>query len=138
MTGTAAFDVVVVGASIAGCTAATLYARQGLKVALVERETSPDHYKKICNHFIQPFAVQTFKRLDIIETLEAAGAVRNGDIRVHTRWGWIHAQGHGHSSRQPFGYNIRRLKLDPLMRNMAVQTPGVEFMPGHSARELLA
>ncbi len=136
MTSQVAFDVVVVGASIAGCTAATLYARQGLKVALVERETSPDYYKKICNHFIQPFAVQTFKRLGIIETLEAAGAVRNGDIRVHTRWGWIHAEGHG--SRQPFGYNIRRLKLDPLMRSMAAQTPGVNFMPGLTARELVS
>ena len=135
MTSQVAFDVVVVGASIAGCTAATLYARQGLKVALVERETSPDSYKKICNHFIQPFAVQTFKRLGIIETLEAAGAVRNGDIRVHTRWGWIHAEGHG--SRQPFGYNIRRLKLDPMLRNLAVATPGVDYMPGLTARQLL-
>src|SRR6266496_315375 len=82
-----AYDAVVVGASIAGCTAATLFARQGLKVALVDRESSPDYYKKICNHFIQPFAVQTFKRLGIVETLEAAGAVRNGDIQVFTRWG---------------------------------------------------
>src|SRR5438067_1682645 len=83
--------------SIAGCTAATLYGRQGLKVALVDRESSPDYYKKICNHFIQPFAVQTFKRLGIVETLEAAGAVRNGDIRVFTRWGLIHATEGGHS-----------------------------------------
>ena len=75
MSGQAAsgFDVVVVGASIAGCTTATLYARQGLKVALVDRETSTDYYKKICNHFIQPYAVQTFKRLGIVDALEAAG-----------------------------------------------------------------
>jgi flavin-dependent dehydrogenase len=132
------FDVVVVGASIAGCTTATLYARQGLKVALVDRETSADHYKKICNHFIQPFAVQTFKRLGIVDTLEAAGAVRNGDIRVHTKWGWIHAPTHGRGSHQPFGYNIRRMKLDPMMRSMAAETPGVEFMPGLTARDLLA
>src|SRR5438045_1152233 len=72
MTGQGDYDVVIVGASIAGCTAATLYGRQGLKVALVDRESSPDYYKKICNHFIQPFAVQTFKRLGIVETLEAA------------------------------------------------------------------
>jgi flavin-dependent dehydrogenase len=131
------YDAVIVGASIAGGTAATLYARQGLQVALVDRESSPDYYKKICNHFIQPFAVHTFQRLGIVETLESAGAVRNGDIRVHTRWGWIHAE-HDRPSRQPYGYNIRRMKLDPIMRNLAAGTPGVDFMPGLTARDLIA
>ena len=131
------YDAVIVGASIAGCTAATLFARQGLKVALVDRESSPDYYKKICNHFIQPFAVQTFKRLGIVDTLEAAGALPNGDIRVYTRWGLIHAQPDRRSRHQPYGYNIRRLKLDPMMRNLAAETSGVEFMPGLTARQLL-
>src|SRR5207248_3842992 len=112
VTAGSAYDVVIVGASVAGCTAATLYARKGLKVALVDRESSPDYYKKICNHFIQPFAVQTFKRLGIVDALEAAGALRNGDIRVYTRWGLIHATPDSRSTHQPYGYNIRRLKLD--------------------------
>ncbi len=138
MTGESAYDAVIVGASVAGCTAATLYARQGLKVALVDRESSPDYYKKICNHFIQPFAVHTFNRLGMLEPLEAAGAVRNGDIRVYTRWGLIHATPDSRSKHQPYGYNIRRLKLDPMLRTMAAQTPGVDFMPGLTARQLLA
>jgi flavin-dependent dehydrogenase len=133
-----AYDVVIVGASAAGCTAATLFGRQGLKVALIDRETSADAYKKICNHFIQPFAVHTFNRLGMVEALEAAGAVRNGDIRVYTRWGCIHASANSRSKHQPHGYNIRRLKLDPMLREMAAGTPGVEFMPGLTARELLA
>jgi menaquinone-9 beta-reductase len=132
------YDAVIVGASIAGCTAATLFARQGLRVALVDRESSPEYYKKICNHFIQPFSVQTFRRLGMIEALESAGAVRNGDIRVFTRWGLIHAKPDGRGSHQPYGYNIRRLKLDPMMRKMAADTPGVDFMPGVTARELLS
>ena len=137
MTGRGGYDVVIVGASVAGCTAATLYARQGLNVALVDRETSPDYYKKICNHFIQPFAVDGFRRLGIVDALEAAGAVRNGDIRVYTRWGCIHATPNGNSKRQAYGYNIRRLKLDPMLRNLAASTPGVDFMPGLTARQLL-
>ncbi len=138
MTGETTYDAVVVGASAAGCTAATLYARQGLKVALVDRESSPDYYKKICNHFIQPFAVHTFKRLGIVDALEAAGALRNGDIRVYTRWGLIHATPDSRSTHQPHGYNIRRLKLDPMLRAMAAGTAGVDFMPGLTARQLLA
>lgn len=138
MTAASTYDAVIVGASVAGCTAATLYARHGLKVALVDRESSPDAYKKICNHFIQPFAVQTFKRLGMVAPLEAAGALRNGDIRVYTRWGLIHAQPEKRARHQPYGYNIRRLKLDPMLRNMAASTPGVDFMPGLTARQLLA
>jgi len=138
VTGETTYDAVIVGASAAGCTAATLYARQGLKVALVDRESSPDYYKKICNHFIQPFAVHTFKRLGIVDALEAAGALRNGDIRVYTRWGLIHATPDSRSPHQPYGYNIRRLKLDPMRRDLAAGTAGVDFMPGLTARQLLA
>jgi 2-polyprenyl-6-methoxyphenol hydroxylase-like FAD-dependent oxidoreductase len=39
------YDVAVVGASIAGCTAATLFARAGLRVALIERARAE---KSVC------------------------------------------------------------------------------------------
>ena len=137
MTGNGTYDAVIVGASIAGCTAATLYGRYGLRVALVDREASPDYYKKICNHFIQPFAFHTFKRLGMLEPLETAGAIRNSDIRVYTRWGLIHATPKSRSKNQQHGYNIRRMKLDPMLRRLATETPGVDFMPGMTARQLL-
>ncbi len=34
------FDVAIVGASIAGCTAATFFARRGARVALIERHST--------------------------------------------------------------------------------------------------
>src|SRR4030095_10776231 len=37
-----------------------------------------------------------------------------------------------------YGYNIRRQMLDPILRRAAIATPGVEFMPGQTARRLLA
>ncbi len=140
MTDQAVYDVVIVGASIAGCTAATLFGRLGLRVALVDRESSPDYYKKICNHFIQPFGVPTFDRLGLTPQIEAAGGVRNGDIRVWTRWGWIHHQPDVQlpPGLSPYGYNIRRLKLDPMMRNLAAETGGVDFQPGATVRQLLS
>lgn len=50
------YDVAVVGASIAGCTAARLYAQRGARVALIERRPSLDAYKTVCTHFIQSSA----------------------------------------------------------------------------------
>jgi flavin-dependent dehydrogenase len=50
------YHVAIVGASIAGCTTAILFARNGARVALIEREGDPAAYKKICTHYIQPSA----------------------------------------------------------------------------------
>jgi menaquinone-9 beta-reductase len=57
MTGKA-YDVAVVGAGIAGCTAATLLAREGASVALIGRHSDPNAYKALCTDFIQPSSVR--------------------------------------------------------------------------------
>jgi flavin-dependent dehydrogenase len=127
------YDVVVVGASVGGCTAAILYARHGLKVALVEKSADLAHYKKLCTHYLQPAAVGTIRRLGLAALIEEAGGLRN-DLEVWTEWGWIR----GTDSTTPgHGYNIRRQTMDPLLRRLAVETPGVTFHPGTSVCGLL-
>jgi 2-polyprenyl-6-methoxyphenol hydroxylase-like FAD-dependent oxidoreductase len=119
-------DVVVVGASIAGCTAARLLAQQGARVTLVDKRPDPDAYKVVCTHYIQPSAMPTIRRLGLSEPLEAAGATP-ALIDVWTRYGWIRWQDPRHH-----GYNVRRRVLDPLLRRMTVETPGVTFKPGRA------
>jgi 2-polyprenyl-6-methoxyphenol hydroxylase-like FAD-dependent oxidoreductase len=114
-----------------------LFARQGLRVALIERHADLDAYKVMCTHFIQAEATPTIQRLGIAEALEAAGAVRNG-LQIWTRWGWIHTSIAERPDQATYGYNIRRQTLDPILRHAAIETPGVEFMPGQTARHLLA
>ncbi len=58
-----AYDAAVVGASIAGCTAAILLARDGASVALIGRHNDPDAYKALCTHFIQPSACRPWRGL---------------------------------------------------------------------------
>src|SRR6266853_6110271 len=102
-------DVAVVGASLSGCTAATRVARSGLRVVLLERSADPQSYKRICTHFIQPSAVPIIDRLGIGDAITAAGGKRNV-LEVWTKWGWING------ADKSKGYNLRRQKLDPLMR----------------------
>ena len=130
------YDVAIVGASIAGCAAAIFFGRTGARVALIERDRDPAGYKKLCTHFIQPSATPTLERLGLATAIEEAGGVRN-DVEIFTRWGWIVAPPEQTIRRSGFGYNIRRATLDPMLRQAAVQTAGVEFLPGFSARELL-
>jgi flavin-dependent dehydrogenase len=126
-------DVAIVGASAAGCAAATLLARLGLSVALVERSPDPAAYKTVCTHYIQASATPAIRRLGLAEPIEAAGGVRNS-IDLWTRYGWIRDSDDGDL---PFGYSIRREKLDPLVRELAAATPGVELLSGRRATELI-
>jgi flavin-dependent dehydrogenase len=126
------FDVVVVGASTAGCTAAKLYAERGARVALVERRPDIDAHKVVCTHYLQPSATPTIERLGLAGPIEARGA-RHNPIDVWTPYGgWIR-----HRADTPHGYNVTRRTLDPILRRMAAETPGVELLLGQSATELV-
>jgi 2-polyprenyl-6-methoxyphenol hydroxylase-like FAD-dependent oxidoreductase len=128
-----AFDVAVVGASIAGCTAARLFAHAGARVALIERRPDPNAYKVTCTHGILPSAVPTIQRLGLAPLLDARGAVRS-----HLEWwtpysGWIRFR-----TDAPYGYCVTRRTLDPMLRELAAATPGVELLPGRTVVGLLS
>lgn len=127
------YDAAIVGASLAGCAAAILLARSGARVALVEKSPDSQAFKKICSHYIQSSAVPTLERLRLVEPMMQAGAVRSR-IRLWTRWGWIEGP---RKSKIPSGINLRRERLDPLIRALAGETPGVELLLGHTVGELL-
>lgn len=126
------YDVAIVGASLAGCATAIALGRAGASVALVEKSPDPNAFKRICSHFIQASAVPALERLDLLEPILDAGGLRT-PMRAWTRWGWIEPPRSG--ARQ--AVNLRREILDPLLRETAAATPGVELMLGRSARRLL-
>jgi 2-polyprenyl-6-methoxyphenol hydroxylase-like FAD-dependent oxidoreductase len=128
------YDVVIVGASVGGSTAAIFFARHGLRVALVERHRDSNAYKQVCTHYIQASATPTIQRLGLAEAIEAAGGIRNGG-RAWTQWGWLGAGGRVNDGS--YGYSIRRQALDPLLRRRAAETPGVDFLPGVVLRDLI-
>src|SRR5690349_12969295 len=126
------YDVAIVGASLAGCTAAILLSRAGARVALIEKSPDPNAYKHVCSHFIQASAVPTIERLGLYEPILAAGGLRS---RFHawTRWGWIEPT----EEREAFCLNMRRELLDPMLKEWAAAQPGVELMLGQTAGRLL-
>jgi menaquinone-9 beta-reductase len=127
------YDAVIVGASLAGCASAIMLAREGARVALVEQRPDATAYKKICSHYIQSSAVATLERLELLQPMIAAGAVRSRG-RLNTPWGWIEPPA---KSSVPSGVNLRREVFDPLIRQTAADTPGVELILGYKVTELL-
>ncbi|MEV7027883.1 FAD-dependent monooxygenase, partial [Kitasatospora sp. NPDC093558] len=130
------YDVVISGASLAGCSAAILLARRGARVALLERHSDPDAYKVLCTHSLTANAYPVLAELGLVPALEEAGAVRN-KARWYTRWGWIEPKAAPSGPELPYGYNVRRSTLDPLIRSRAAQTPGVDLLLGHRVTGLL-
>jgi 2-polyprenyl-6-methoxyphenol hydroxylase-like FAD-dependent oxidoreductase len=83
------FDVIVVGARCAGSPLATLLARAGLRVCLLDRARFPSDTPS--THGIQPSGVKLLGRLGVLEPVtKAAAAVEHGrlafdDVRVEVR-----------------------------------------------------
>jgi len=127
------YDAAVVGASLAGCTTAILLARAGARVALVEQRPDAEAYKRVCSHYIQSSAVPTLERAGLLEPMVQAGGLRSRG-QIWTRWGWVLPSS---ESRVPSGVNLRRERLDPLVRRIAADTPGVDLMLGRTVTELM-
>lgn len=132
------FDVAIVGASVAGCTAATLLGRQGARVALVESHEDPRAYKRICTHALAASAAPTLERLGLLDAVAAAG--RRAELNAWTRYGWV-SPSRAFTKRLPspdyYGFNLRRESFDPMLRELAAGTPGVELLLGHAATGLV-
>jgi 2-polyprenyl-6-methoxyphenol hydroxylase-like FAD-dependent oxidoreductase len=126
------YDAVIVGGSLAGCTTAILLGREGLRVALVEKQPDPDAFKRICSHFIQASGVPTVERLGLLDPILAAGGVRSR-IQAWTEWGWLKPP----PEEASLGLNLRREVLDPMVREAAASTPGVDLHLGRTATALL-
>ncbi len=121
------YDVLIVGASVAGCMTALRFARLGLQVAVIEKQADAKAYKLLCTHFLYPAALAHLRWAGVYDALLAAGAVPS-QMQLHSPAGWSPV------TLSP-GLNVRRALLDPCLRE-AAQKAGVHLFYGHKVRAL--
>ena len=131
MTSAKEFDVAVVGASVAGCSAARLFAQSGASVALIEQRDDPAAFKVVCTHAILPPATPTIERLGLAQLLLERGVPRTGAEFWTPYGGWLAMPD------EMRGWGVTRRTLDPLLRDLTVNTPGVELFAGWAAKRVL-
>jgi menaquinone-9 beta-reductase len=112
------FDVAIVGARCAGSPLATMLARRGLRICLLDRSSFPS--ETLSTHVIQPCGVAVLDRLGLLDAILAAGAVpltrfslTTDQARIDTAIG---AGGFDHP-----GLCIRRIALDHLLVEAAAE-----------------
>jgi flavin-dependent dehydrogenase len=121
------FDVVVVGARCAGASLATLLAREGVRVAVVEQATFPRD--TLSSHIFEADALAFLDRLGVTEQLRAAGGlfadrvdIRVEDLRTVRDWPQVSGDVGGIAS-------VRRHVLDAILAR-AAEEAGAEVRMG--------
>jgi 2-polyprenyl-6-methoxyphenol hydroxylase-like FAD-dependent oxidoreductase len=126
------FDVAIVGARCAGSPLATMLARQGLSVCLLDRARFPSETPS--THMIQPCGVQMLDRLGLLDGILAAGAAPldrltlvNDDVRIDATV--------DEAAQHP-ALCIRRVTLDALLVE-AAGAAGAEVRTGSRVAQLI-
>lgn len=123
-----AWDVAVVGGSLAGCATAIHFSKKGYRVAVFDKKSlAGQHYKQLCTHFVQPHTVPLLAQLGLGHLCEPAHSVTTKAVFV-TPGGVVATPGPGYDPEQPDSYalNLERRVLDPAIREAARQR-GVRF-----------
>jgi 2-polyprenyl-6-methoxyphenol hydroxylase-like FAD-dependent oxidoreductase len=119
------FDVIVVGARCAGSPLATLLARQGLRVALVERAKFPRD--TLSSHIFEAPGINVLARLGVLNRVRATSAepIRQFDFRQDE----FAARAELAARPGDVGgvMSVRRVLLDPILAEAAAEA-GAEVM----------
>ena len=105
------WDVVILGAGVAGAAAAILASKQGLKTLLVDSKSFPR--EKVCGGCLNLRSQASIDRLGVSKQVQSAGAIRIESMRLQilkTQAQW----------RVPVMLSLRRSTLDAILVEQAI------------------
>ncbi len=121
------YDVAVVGAGPGGSAAASLLARAGLRVALLDKAHFPRD--KTCGDALSPRAIHVLQQLGLGPQVEGLGYHIEGVTFVAPQGRQVRAPLSPHPSYPDHALVLRRIELDDLIRQHAIEE-GAEFLGG--------
>ncbi len=128
-------DVVVIGGGPGGSTTATMLARQGWQVLLLEREHFPrDHI----GESLLPASIPVLEELGVLPAVQAAGFLQKWGATMvwgtdQTPWSWYFRET---NQRYPHSYQVWRPHFDQLLLDNS-RAHGVEVREGHQVVDVL-
>ena len=128
-------DVIVIGGGPGGSTTATMLARQGWQVLLLEREHFPrDHI----GESLLPASIPVLEELGVLPAVQEAGFLQKWGATMvwgtdKTPWSWYFRET---NQRYPHAYQVWRPHFDQLLLDNS-RAHGVEVREGHQVVEVL-
>lgn len=128
-------DVVVIGGGPGGSTTATMLARKGWQVLLLEREQFPrDHI----GESLLPASMPVLEELGVLPAVQEAGFLRKWGATMvwgadSTPWSWHFRET---NQQYPHAYQVWRPTFDHLLLQNC-RTHGVDVREGHQVVEVL-
>ena len=127
------YDAIVVGARVAGSSTATLLARYGHKVLLLDRARFPSD--TLSTHFFRAPALKVFRQVGVFEQVERAAphlVETFHDVEGHS---WSEAV----EGEDDLDYHlcVRRITLDGILTDQVQKESNVEFRQGARFTDLI-
>jgi flavin-dependent dehydrogenase len=128
-------DVVVIGGGPGGSTTATMLARKGWQVLLLEREHFPRHH---IGESLLPASMPVLEELGVLPAVQAAGFLRKWGATMvwgsdKTPWSWYFRET---NQRYPHAYQVWRPHFDQLLLQNS-RAHGVDVREGHQVTDVL-
>jgi halogenation protein CepH len=129
------YDVIVVGGGPGGSTTATMLARQGARVLLLERERFPrDHV----GESLLPASVPVLEELGVLPAVQQAGFLPKWGATMvwgkdRTPWSWYFKET---NQQYPHSYQVWRPQFDLILLDNS-RAAGVEVRERHRVLEVL-
>lgn len=128
------YDLIIVGARVAGAATAALLAEQGARVLLLERSTFPA--PTISCPVIFGNSLASFERIGVLPAVEALGAPRIRRYGTRTTDFDLTAMLPAYQGRD-YAYSLRRDRLDAAVLDEVRRMPGVTVRENFAVRSLV-
>jgi len=128
------YDVIIVGARVAGSTLATLLSQIGHRVLLLDKARFPSD--TLSTHFFRDPAIGVFERIGVLNEVKSAAPP------LTTIWNYIDGQVVSEPVRTSdehlrYFLCVRRITLDGFLAQRVSREPGIEFRQGAQVKDLI-